>query len=481
MEIAVIGIFWLLLLAAMVFGDGRYLAYLLFSSLPFGAFAVIPTAITGGLTLTPAPMVAVLLCIRVILVPSNLFGLPEKLLDLRKFGILTLFLVTALIVTLVSPRLFEGQVNVIHVRKIFSLTRAFPLQPSAQNISQMAYLTISFLAVIAMSSLVTKPNMWAVIRKGLMISGLISIITGLLSMVSVLSPLLQPFRTATYTLLEGATIAGISRVIGLMPEASVYGALCVGLLSSLHFLGRIGSISRSEDLARSAIVLGLIAMTVLSTSSSAYVGLAAFGAAAFIDWAFRLTRTPARSPENNRAKVEAFVAMFAIMCAVAFTSVNNGVLVSINTALNSILFLKQGSISFIERSYWSAVSWQALWDTYGLGVGVGSTRTSNTFVAITSNTGILGAVLFYGFLFYHYLKPLTNISPWSQRSLSGARWAYLPILVIGLLAGTVVDFGIISALLFSIFGSSSPAHKRHDVISNRATGPSRARNRHFTA
>ena len=39
-----------------------------------------------------------------------------------------------------------------------------------------------------------------------------------------------------------------------------------------------------------------------------------------------------------------------------------------------------------------AVSLQALWDTWGLGVGVGATRASNGVVAVFSNSGIAGGL-----------------------------------------------------------------------------------------
>lgn len=58
-----IALFWALALWG-AFGKSHVLLYLFFGSMSFGAFAVIPTELTGGLTLTPTPMLALLIIMR---------------------------------------------------------------------------------------------------------------------------------------------------------------------------------------------------------------------------------------------------------------------------------------------------------------------------------------------------------------------------------------------------------------------------------
>ena len=64
MTIAAILAFWTLAGWAFFGRDGGRLVHGFFLSLPFGSFAVLPPAATGGLTLSPTPIVALLILLR---------------------------------------------------------------------------------------------------------------------------------------------------------------------------------------------------------------------------------------------------------------------------------------------------------------------------------------------------------------------------------------------------------------------------------
>jgi hypothetical protein len=59
---------------------------------------------------------------------------------------------------------------------------------------------------------------------------------------------------------------------------------------------------------------------------------------------------------------------------------------------------KTESSSFDERSMWTIVSLRALIDTFGIGVGLGGTRASNSLVAVASNVGLVGVFLYIGII-----------------------------------------------------------------------------------
>jgi hypothetical protein len=62
--------------------------------------------------------------------------------------------------------------------------------------------------------------------------------------------------------------------------------------------------------------------------------------------------------------------------------------------IDVIIFKKSESESYAGRTEWTRVAWEAFFATDGLGVGLGSARTSNWFVALLSNTGIYPALIF---------------------------------------------------------------------------------------
>ena len=118
-------LFWTLALHGL-FSRKPMLVYLFFATMPVGAFAVIPTSLTGGLTFTPTPVIALLLIARTF---SDRDG-PAAFLALallpHRLMLLTLFWAAAAVTTLFMPRLFAGKVMVVPIRGIVSA--AAPLQ-----------------------------------------------------------------------------------------------------------------------------------------------------------------------------------------------------------------------------------------------------------------------------------------------------------------------------------------------------------------
>ena len=66
---------------------------------------------------------------------------------------------------------------------------------------------------------------------------------------------------------------------------------------------------------------------------------------------------------------------------------------------------------------WNHVSWNALLSTYGLGVGLGGTRTSNFAVSLVSSVGLLGATFYF----------------LAQGTLEGRAWVGPALLAVGLI------------------------------------------------
>jgi len=66
--------------------------------------------------------------------------------------------------------------------------------------------------------------------------------------------------------------------------------------------------------------------------------------------------------------------------------------------LDAALLDKTASLSFIHRFAADERAIQILWDTHGLGVGLGGNRPSSFVTSLLSNVGIIGFVLFLGFL-----------------------------------------------------------------------------------
>jgi hypothetical protein len=469
MDFIPIAIFWALALVGF-FGKRSLLVYLFFATMPFGSFAVIPPTMTMGLTLTPTPIIACVLCLRTFFSGKAVRFAGDAMSSPRGLLLLTLFWVVAVGVTLLMPRFFAGDIMVIPM-KVTGFFQSVYLYPTTQNISQIAYLSISVMTVVTFARVMTDPQQQQNALNGLCLGGAMTVLTGALDFASHFVPLgwlLEPFRTATYVLMTDVTLdGGTRRVVGLMPEASSFGALCVQLLTLLYFL-RHALISDFVKRKVLPVIAGLLLLFVwLSTSSSAYVALVVFGAFACLDFLWRSKSARPGSRAGRDIMFEFWVAFTVLAAVFSIFLLQPHLFDPILDLFDQMVFKKTKSVSYEERSFWTATSWQALLDTYGLGVGMGGTRASNEIIAVLSNTGFIGAFLYYGFALQSMLRRAYPGDRINSALVRGLRWSFLPGLTAGILAGTSADFGLKNAFLFgTIFAAALISWKSRPRAAN---------------
>ncbi|WP_089170187.1 hypothetical protein [Azotobacter chroococcum] len=452
MEAIPIALFWGLALLGL-FGKSHVLLYLFFGSMPFGAFAVVPPELTGGLTLTPTPMVALLIIMRSLCSWGGLMFFASAARSRKRLLLLFLFWLVAIVTTMFMPRFFAGEVTIIPVRlEVFTFGE--PLQPTTQNFSQLIYLTISVFAVFAFARLLRDPVQRQHALSAMCLGATLAIFTGLLDYLSqyvTLDSVLEPFRTATYALMTEVEIFGGKRVVGLMPEASAYGGLCISFLCSIYFLRHAMSNRWLRERAAPLLIFLLMLFIWLSTSSAAYVALFVFGLVAVMEWGWRKNTGSTDTFMRRGLGFEFWTAFAALVGLSLILLFNPSLLDPIAEKVDEMILNKTQTSSYEERSMWTAIGWQALADTWGLGVGIGSTRTSNFAAAIFSNTGVIGGLLYFAFVLQILLRKLPSaIDGVDNAMLNGVRYAYIPPFVVGLLAGTTADFGTHNAFLYGI-------------------------------
>jgi hypothetical protein len=66
--------------------------------------------------------------------------------------------------------------------------------------------------------------------------------------------------------------------------------------------------------------------------------------------------------------------------------------------VNKTVFDKLASSSGTERSSMNTQALINVFDTYGLGVGVGSTRTSSFLLVVPASVGVLGSLIYGAFM-----------------------------------------------------------------------------------
>ena len=452
MEAIPIVLFWAILVWTL-FQEKQVLLYLLFASMSFGSFAAIPTAVTAGLTLTPTPLIAMVLIARELGSARGLALAVDSALKPSGLFLLFLFWMVAGVATVFMPRLFAGVVQVVPVR-FGDLADSVLLVPTTQNISQFVYISISVLSVFAFASLLRSEPMRRHALTALCFGAAVAVVTGFLDYMAQstgLESVLEVFRTASYALLIEDEVLGGKRVVGLMPEASAFGTLALSFLVSLYFFRRAMPAGLLRDRGV-PVLMGLLLLLIwLSTSSAAYLGLGLFGAAAAAEWSWRLVAA-GRNPYLRRGISGEFwlgaaVAGILLLAVLVVPKVFNPMV----EMFDAMVLQKSASSSFEERGMWTRVSLNSLFATYELGVGLGGTRASNFAVALASNTGVLGAAFYFLFVAQTVLmRRARKGDAKGQAVLSAVRWSYLPPFFTSLTIGTTPDFGLYNAFLYGM-------------------------------
>jgi hypothetical protein len=238
-----------------------------------------------------------------------------------------------------------------------------------------------------------------------------------------------------------------------MPEASVFGALSVlqGAAIAMIYPCCAG---RLRWLAAGTAVC-LFVMAALSTASTAYLGLTVAALLLAVNW-FRRT-IAVHVPRRSGMRVE-FVALAALgTVALGLLLAAPAVFDYAGEMLDLMLFQKMTSESYVERMRWNETAMDGFLATSGLGVGLGSARASNWFVAVLSNTGVAGAALMAAFLIQTLTRRTPLDSPQRAEILIALKFVALLGLALAALVGTSADPGVGAAAIYgTIAGLARP-------------------------
>ncbi|MBP2276034.1 hypothetical protein [Sphingomonas sp. PL20] len=421
----------------------RVALYLFFASLAFGSFNTIP----GTITLIPYAICAPLLTLKILTNGANTEVLIDALLNWRRLGLLTAFFVVAMVVTLTAPVLFAGVPTMG-----LNTGLVTPLGFSSGNVTQPLYLLISISITISIYMLMIDATGREMLAEGLLLGGVIFCISGVLDIIFTGTNFLAPLRTATYTLMADNEIAGMHRVIGFNNEASAYGGTTLCLAAILLFVRPARAVGGWLAHAELPLAGALVVFTILSTSSGAYVGVCVLCILWVGSVAYHALFANNVAEKQSSVSDIALVGIVFALCMIVVL-IRPHILDAAYQAFDTIVLQKKTTSSYLERSNWNRVSLEGMAQTFGYGVGVGSTRASSWPVALISGAGVLGAALMAAFIARCVLTPTPPGKTSVRRMAAGARIALLVCAIPAAGASTSVDYGFASAILFAIMAA----------------------------
>lgn len=352
---------------------------------------------------------------------------------------LALMLAVGLVVTLFVPRLLAGTIEVFAIGRqggeVGVVIR--PLSPGSGNITQGFRLSLSVLVFLTCAAILRPVRDDKRVVLAFLAATIVNVALGIFDFATyaVSAPELMAWlRTANYTILDHHEIAGVKRIIGDFPEASAFGYFSLGLFGFWCKYWLSGGQMKHAVL----ILAAALTMVLSSGSSAAFVALAAF-----------LTITVAGlllTTDMKRIPRRVAVAVGLSVLLLPFAAAAGWILLQTSSGFSEfsdrLLFSKLESDSAIERGSWNVQALKNFFETWMLGAGLGSIRASNFVVAVLSNIGVVGAILYAGFFYAFAHAKARGLPKESAAIANGCRAACLILVLKALVTKSTPDLEV---------------------------------------
>ena len=400
-----------------------------------GATAAGATVVVGG-TAVPT-FYAVALGVPVALV-LRLLGRHRSASPAREtaapaVSLLLLFLLWSTVVTLVAPELFDGMIVLTPGADSGVLTAGFL---TSSNVAQMIYLVLGVCIVAFLArSPSTRPEL----------IGLAAGATTVLSLWRYLNQLVGlPFpeglfdNSPTFNYIETAP-NDVQRFRGILSEPA---GLAVSSLVTISYM--LPRALQLRGVRRwGAIFVAAAAFYLGSISTSASFVVAGVAVVLIAGLAFTLGFLMRRTSVSALVSIGTCAAVIAALW----------VLPVVTTFVQAVVDEKVSSSSYDDRSSSDSDSYLIFLDTFGMGVGLGTSRASSFLPSLLSTTGLVGALLFAVAVatLVHGSAGLTRYRP--------VVWALVSLLVVKVVSGP--DLSDSSGILWLSLGVLSHAVLEH--------------------
>lgn len=413
MELTFIGVIQLVIgLAIVLWGRLRTaFIYLIVSGIFSGSAAVLLPAL-GGSSVPPVYFALGFVVLRIVVPRGGYLGLVPDAISANKWFFLFTFYGAA--AAYIGPRLFAGTIRVfpMFAEDTRSLFDTVPLMPTSQNITAMVYMTGSLLVALAGYILCRREHGKDTLIQASIFVGWAHIALGLIAVAVRGTPadeVLELFRNSSYAFID-AEAGGFVRIRGIFPEASVYASFGFSffvLYAELWYRS-----IRPAATGWLAFVMALILF--FSTSSTAYLGLMVY----FIFFMMRTLALPYVADQMKMVRVLMAMAGMGLGTAIVL-AVNPGLPALVWDMILSMTVEKGSSSSGEQRLFWAMQGFRLLAESWGLGVGPGSFRSSSLITAIFGSVGVIGTVAFFAYLL-KVVDPLRRSTwgPWNDPDMA---------------------------------------------------------------
>jgi len=420
------------------------LIFVMFTTVMGGSAALLlPT----GSSVLPSIEAVLLLALRCVLPTRRQDAIVREALD-ANLPLLT-FTAYGVVGALLLPFMFAGVLNVAPLRPVPSPDpfATVPLSFTSQNLTSAGYLFTTMLGSVCAFIAVQAPGAEKKIARAVAVIALFHAAVGYAGIIAAGTPVAAGFdffRNATYNQVK-QDIGGFARMNGIMAEPSSYAGY--GLI---YFVFNMELwLSRIERRWTGRAALLLFTALVVSTSSTAYVGLAGYAAILLLRQIFA-----SRTIAVSKLLVIAGGVLLAIVILLVLVVTRSESMHLVESVYRSMIVNKAESESALVRAMWAKQGIAAFWASAGLGVGAGSFRSSSLATAILGSMGVIG-LLTYAAHILRVIQPLrrsTYVRSGQPRADVGtaAAWTIVAMSIPAFVAAPSPDPGLNWGLLSGI-------------------------------
>jgi hypothetical protein len=349
------------------------------------------------------------------------------------------------------PRLFLGTTLVFPVDRSTQEILLKPLGPVSGNLSQAVYCIGDVLVYCCMYAFLKCRGTYRTLANAILLLTLLDVLAGVADAVShaVGIDVLSSVKTAQFADLSGEEMAGLVRISGTFSETSAFSTFTLPLFVFCLNLWLVGWRPKLAG----ALAAATGAMLLLSTSGSAYVGLAGY----MVVLVFSRPHLVSRAAAARKQRMWIISACAGVLGVIYVMLFVPGVAVALGDFVDAAILSKAGSSSGVERMGWNAQGMTNFFDTYGIGVGLGSIRASSFLVVLLGSLGVVGAVCYGMFLCKSLLSPVSVHYPLTERAVCyAARHSTISALIVASTSAGVFELGSGFYLFAAAAGALSP-------------------------
>lgn len=427
----------------LVAGSMSGMLVLLMVSTMFGGSAAISLgSAPGSSSVPPADLALLFVTLRAILPGEAQMATLQE--SIRANAFLAVFALYGILAAFVLPRLFAGLISVTPLHPNGHITfELVKLHFTMQNVTTSFYLFGTLATGICAYIAARRPGAATLIVRvgiGIAIAHATLGFVGVAVKGTALEPAIDFFRNGNYAQLD-QSFDSFSRISGVWPEASAFASYGSAWFIFMFELWLRDVRPRWTGFAAALLATALI----FSTSSSAYVAIAAYSIVFLLRCALLPWSLPGRKAValGLAAILVVILAMFAMLLLPRLAG-------EFGTMLTQMTVGKTQTISGQQRAFMAKQGIDAFAVSYGLGIGAGSFRSSSSLAAILGSMGIVGIISFAAHVIRAF-KPLRastylGVAAGTTAVGSAASWTALMMLAAAAVASPTPDPGLFWAM-----------------------------------